>query len=119
MSDVAGSSNASSDAGGPAAGASSQQEEKQEDEVVAGSTGGGASHSVRTKVPAPIFDQHGAEYVVPQPTIDAIESFVPPAGFKREGAREDFFKVVFISVRTKRTHQYFSTVWPYCTVLSV
>ena len=94
MSDAAGSATGSPEAGGPEAGASSHQEaeEKQAEEVeVVGSADGGASHPVRTKVPAPIFDQHGAEYSVPQVTVDAIESYVVPPGFQQEGAREEFF----------------------------
>ena len=71
--------------GSPEAGASSHQEaeEKQDEEVevevvVVGSADGGASQPVRTKAPTPIFDQHGAEYSVPQVTVDAIESYVVP-----------------------------------------
>ena len=95
MSEAAGSSTAHPEAGAttsPGVAAPSQQEEK-ENEVLDVSTEGGASttQAVRTKQPAPIYDKNGAEYNVPQVTIDAIESFTVPVGFQQVGAREDSF----------------------------
>ena len=70
--------------------ANAGQSTEQEDEVVV-STAGASQQPVSTRAPAPIFDNNGADYDVPQETIDAIESFVVPSGYQREGAREESF----------------------------
>lgn len=43
------------------------------------------------KQPAPIYDEQGDEFDVPQVTIDAIESFQVPGGFQQQGSREESF----------------------------
>ncbi|CAM9771361.1 unnamed protein product, partial [Pylaiella littoralis] len=100
MSDAGGGSAASApDAGGSPgtstlAPGSSTQDAQQDNEVVVvpGSTSGGApQESVNVKRPAPVFHVGGGEYDVPEATKNAVASFVVPAGFQQEGAREDSF----------------------------
>ncbi|CAB1115499.1 unnamed protein product [Ectocarpus sp. CCAP 1310/34] len=100
MSDASGGSAASApDAGGSPgtstlAPGSSTQDAQQDNEVVVvpGSTSGGApQQSVNVKRPPPVFRASGGEYDVPEATKNAVASFVVPAGFQQEGAREDSF----------------------------
>ena len=92
MSDTSSGSAASPGTGGPAQGSPPQEAADDEAVIVTGSTSGGDSQlSVKLVKPAPICDLNGMEFVVPEVTKNAIDSFVVPDGFQQEGAREDSF----------------------------
>ncbi|CAB1099071.1 unnamed protein product [Ectocarpus sp. CCAP 1310/34] len=89
MSETAGGSAASSAAASSVAGAGAGTDAPSEDVVEV--SAGVDSAAVRLKQPAPIYTKSGDDFVVPQVTIDSIESFKAKDEYQREGAREDSF----------------------------
>ncbi|CAB1102904.1 unnamed protein product [Ectocarpus sp. CCAP 1310/34] len=85
MSETAGGSAASSAAASSVAGAGAGTDAPSEDVVEV--SAGVDSAAVRLKQPAPIYTKSGDDFVVPQVTIDSIESFKAKDEYQREGAR--------------------------------